>query len=194
MNKLILTDADGVLLNWLDAFDTWMADRGFEKGPEQEYDLSKAYDLSRVEISDLIKFFNESAAIGYLGPWVDSMKYVRKLHEEYGYRFRVITSLSNDLYAAKARVGNLKALFGTAIESVTCLECGANKVSELTQYADTGMYWIEDKPENAQDGADLGLNAILVRQSYNLHAEVNDNVTCVYNWREIYEHITGQYA
>jgi len=31
MNKIILTDADGVLLDWEYAFDVWMRTHGFNK-------------------------------------------------------------------------------------------------------------------------------------------------------------------
>ena len=48
MEKIIVTDADGVLLNWEYAFCVWMADQGYTqilKGNE-EYDLCKRFNTS----------------------------------------------------------------------------------------------------------------------------------------------------
>ena len=45
--KLILTDADGVLLNWEYAFSCWMEQKGCEKQPGAnfQYDISKSFNV-----------------------------------------------------------------------------------------------------------------------------------------------------
>jgi uncharacterized HAD superfamily protein len=46
------------------------------------------------------------------------------------------------------------------------------------------MLFIEDKPENAVLGADLGLNTIIVDHSYN--RELNDSrIRRAHTWKEI---------
>jgi hypothetical protein len=146
-------------------------------------------DMTQEEIKKLVKFFNESAAIGFLPALRDSVYYVRRLHEEYGYRFRVITSLSLDQNAGKLREMNLHKIFGDAIESVICLATGADKDAALAPYKDSGLYWIEDKPQNADCGHALGLKSILIEHGHNM-----DHV-CPYpivkNWKEIYSVIVG---
>ena len=66
--KLILTDADGCLLDWEWAFNVWMQEHGFEEvaGSKLQYDMSLRYGISKDQIRKLIKVFNESAAIGFL--------------------------------------------------------------------------------------------------------------------------------
>jgi hypothetical protein len=96
----------------------------------------------------------------------------------------VITSLSLDRNAAKLREMNLNKLFGNAIESVICLDTGADKDSALEFYRDSGMWWIEDKPENADVGHAMGLKSILVEHGHNMHHVCPYPV--VKNWREIY--------
>jgi len=60
MEKMILTDADGVLLNWEFAFDCWMEARGHKKVRSDCYDMALSYGVEKVEIKRSIKLFNES--------------------------------------------------------------------------------------------------------------------------------------
>lgn len=186
-NKLILTDADGVLLDWEWAFKVWMTERGyqFEESGKTTYYLHHHYKgTTKEEIKKLVKIFNESAAIGFLPALRDSVYYVKRLHEEHGYQFRVITSLSLDKNAAKLREMNLRKIFGDAIESVICLDTGADKDEALEPYRNSGLWWIEDKPENADVGYALGLKSILVEHGHNMHHLCNYNVAK--NWKQIY--------
>ena len=190
-NKLILTDADGVLLDWEWAFTVWMTERGYTQKPDKKltyYLHDHFHDLTHAEAKKVVKTFNESAAIGFLPALRDSAYYVKRLHEEHGYRFRVITSLSLDKNAQKLREMNMRKLFGNAIEDVICLDTGADKDTALAPYKDSGMWWIEDKPENADVGHGIGLNAILVEHGHNMHHECTYPI--VKNWKEVYELIT----
>lgn len=191
--QTILVDADGVLLNWEYAFAIWMEQHGFEKQPGSEfvYDIGDRYGISKSQGRTLIRNFNESAAIGFLPPLRDAMYYVKRLHEEHGYVFHCITSLSTDVNAQRLREMNLRKLFGdTAFESIVCLETGADKQEALEPYRDSGCWWIEDKPENAEVGLDLGLRSVLMEHGHNMdHA--NERLPVVRNWREIYDLITS---
>ena len=190
--NLILVDADGVLLDWEFAFSIWMEEHGFVKrdGHQFEYDIGSRYGIDRDQSFKLIKMFNESAAIGFLPPLRDAMYYVKRLHEEHGYVFHCITSLSTDVNAGRLREMNLRKLFGkTAFEGVTCLATGADKTSALEFYRDSYLWWIEDKPENADLGYDLGLRSILMEHGHNMHHVCPYPV--VKNWREIYAIITS---
>ena len=184
MKKLILTDCDGVLLNWEYAFDCWMEDRGNKLITKDTYDICVRYGITKFEARGQIKIFNECAAIGFLPPLRDAMHYVKKLHEEHGYVFRVITSLSTDPYAKKLRIRNLEKLFGTAIDDVICLATGADKDDVLEPYRDSGLFWLEDKEENAELGKAMGLKSLLIEHEHNMD---NTNVPIVKNWKEIYE-------
>ena len=191
--QVILVDADGVLLNWEYAFSIWMETHGFNKvpGSEFEYDIGQRYNIDHAQGRKLIKIFNESAAIGFLPPLRDAMYYVKRLHEEHGYVFHCITSLSTDINATRLREMNLRKLFGnTAFERVTCLDTGADKNYALEEYAGSGCWWVEDKPENAEVGHELGLKSILMEHGHNM-SHANEQIPVVKNWREIYEIITS---
>lgn len=185
-NKVILTDVDGVLLDWEYAFGVWMARNGFEAVVPNVYDMALKYDMEKAECKKLIRQFNESAWIEKLGPLRDAIKYVKKIHEECGYVFHVITSLSNDPYAQELRTKNLKNVFGdTIFEKFVYLDTGEDKDEALEPYRDSGCVWVEDKPENAMVGYNMGLNAILMGHDHNeLQAGECARVNC---WKDIYE-------
>ena len=192
LHQLILVDADGVLLDWEYAFNIWMQEHGFTEvpGSKLNYDMSVRYGISREQIVKLIRIFNESAAIGFLPALRDAMYYVKRLHEEHGFRFHCITSLSLDPNAQKLREMNLNKLFGpTAFERVVCLDTGAHKDDALEEYEGTGCWWIEDKPENAEAGYNAGLKCLLVEHGHNMHY-YHEGITLVKNWREIYARVT----
>lgn len=191
--KVILVDVDGVLLDWLYSFTQWMNRHGYDEfcvNGSQEYDIGKRYGLSHVEKERLVRMFNESAGIRKLPQLRDAVKYVRKLHEDHGYIFRVISSLSLDTYAGHLRTKNLIEMFGpTVFESYVYLDTGADKDEALEQYRGSGCFWIEDKMENVELGLELGLDSILVAHDFNLDYE--GLAPRAKNWKEIYEIIVG---
>lgn len=185
--SLILTDADGVLLDWNASFREWLSDRGYTEIRDDVYDLHICYDIAKEEAKALIRQFNESAAICQIGPFRDSVWWVKRIHQELGYRFRVITSMSLCRYAYGARQINLRNHFGDAIESLISLDTGAGKYDILSRQP-KGLYWIEDKYENAIDGYSLGLKSILVEHNHNLDRipHLPKDVPVVRDWGEIY--------
>ena len=191
--KLILTDADGVLLDWEWAFDVWMQEHGFAEVADSKlnYDMSVRYGISKEQVTKLIRIFNESAAIGFLPALRDAVFYVKRLHEEHGYVFHCITSLSLDANAQRLRKMNLQKLFGkTVFERIVCLDTGADKQEALEEYKGTGLIWIEDKPENAIAGYNVGLQSFLVEHGHNMNYQ-QQGITLVKNWKHIYEIVTG---
>ena len=193
MSTVILTDVDGVLLNWEYAFDTWMQTHGHSRveGGQFKYDIGKRYNISYEQGRQLIKYFNESAAIGFLPPLRDAMHYVKKLHEEHGFVFHAITSLSLDKNAIHLREMNLKKLFGdTAFEKIICLDTGADKDDALLPYKDSDLFWIEDKIVNCELGTRLGLKSLLMEHGHNMNFE-HQEIPRVKNWREVYDIVLG---
>jgi hypothetical protein len=189
---VILTDADGVLLNWEYAFDIFMRDKGYIPDPDlkNSYKLSDSYGITKENARAYVREFNESAAIGFLPPLRDAMHYVQKLHREHGFVFHVISSLSLNPYAGELRKRNLQKLFGeTAFVGFTFLDCGADKDEALEDWRGSELWWIEDKIENAVLGWELGLNSILMEHGHNMHFG-DKNIPVVKNWKEIYERIT----
>jgi beta-phosphoglucomutase-like phosphatase (HAD superfamily) len=187
-DKVILVDCDGVLLDWGYAFQQWMKRHGYIMKNPDVYDVGFMYGLERNEKRRLCRMFNESATIRKVPPLRDSIKYVKKLHEEHGYIFHAITSLSNDEYAQHLRTKNLQELFGpTVFEKYVYLDTGADKDEVLEAYRGTGCVWVEDKPENATAGAKVGLESLVMEHGYNKDCDF----PLMRNWKDIYEYILG---
>ena len=186
-NKVILTDCDGVILDWEYSFKKWMTRHGYVVVKDDCYDIAEAFGLEKKLAKMLVRMFNESAWIRKLPPLRDAIKYMKMLHEDHGFVFHAITSLSNDYYAQHLRTKNLIELFGlTVFEQYVYLDTGEDKDEELVKYKDSGCYWVEDKPENALCGLKFGLKPLLVSHDFN--DDFNDaSVTKVKNWKEIYE-------
>jgi len=189
--KVILTDADGVLLDWLYAFDQWMMRHGFKIKNPNMYRVADRFELVDREGKMFAKMFNESAWIRKLPPFRDAIHYVKKLHEKHGYVFHCISSLSDDEYSQHLRTKNLRELFGdTVFERYIYLDTGADKDNALEFYRDSECWWLEDKPSNAELGHRLGLRPLLMEHDHNLD-HVSESVDRVRNWKEIYERIVG---
>jgi len=144
MNKTILTDCDGVLLDWETAFHAWMKTHGYTQSVTGVYEMDVAYGIPRSECKRLVRVFNESAWMGFLPALRDARSGVAKL-VEHGYTFLCITSLSLDEKAKMLRISNLKNIFGKDVFedvkmkhlSLTKIqECGGLKIKLKMQSAD----------------------------------------------------------
>jgi len=196
MKKIILTDCDGVCLDWEYAFDVYMRQHGFNKqeGGQFKYNVGAKYGIDADQGKRLIKIFNESAHMGFLPPMRDAMYYIKRLHEEHGYVFHAITSLSKDENSQELRRMNLRKLFGeTAFDRFVFLDTGEDKDGILEEYAGTGFWWIEDKIVNCQVGLENGLKPLLMEHGHNMDYE-DPQIPKVKNWKEVYHRIIGNPA
>tara|TARA_B110000503_G_scaffold134325_1_gene213134 strand:+ start:918 stop:1376 length:459 start_codon:yes stop_codon:yes gene_type:complete len=150
--------------------------------------MNEKYNIPRNQANFMVRVFNQSANMKNLPPLWDAMKYVKKLHEEHGFVFHMITSMTHNIYAQELRTQNLISLFGnTAIEKFIYLQCGSDKDLALFNYKDSDLFWIEDKPKNADLGLELGLDSILMRHHHNM--DYKGNAKIANNWKEIYDFI-----
>lgn len=189
MDKRIILDCDGVLLDWAYAFDVWMVEHGYSKisNTNQYYDQTRRYGISHVEAVSQIKKFNESGCVGFIPAFRDSVEYVTKL-SELGWKFEVISCLDKDKYAQKLRQKNLLHLFGDVFDFIDCaLDFTVGKEQYLLdRYKGKNYYWIEDSVDHAESGKRVGLNSIVMDHPYNKEWDGPR----VKNWKEIYQIIT----
>jgi FMN phosphatase YigB (HAD superfamily) len=196
MNKVILTDADGVLVTWLDGFEKFMDFKGYQVTPNtrHEYAMADRYNITVSRSFELVREYNESSFIEDLPPFMDSTEYIPKL-VDHGFKFICVSSLSSNPEAAKCRKKNLETLFGDNFLDVLCLEMGSFKGPTLEQWKDSGLFWIEDHIKNAEAGHNLGLKTILIQHDHNQHYDTNEFpiVGPENPWKEIYELICKEY-
>ena len=186
--KLILTDADGVLLDWGTTFEAWMNAEGWkiEGRNEASYGLENRFGISRKRADDLVTAFNKSDYMEHLTPWRDAVPYVKRLGD-HGYKFVVITSMGSDERAKELRWKNLRNLFGHVFDALHTLDMHQSKSDILSAYGEA--IWIEDHPHNANDGLVHGHETYLMDAPYNRIDEVHDEVIRVKDWQELYNHI-----
>ena len=191
--KVIVTDCDGVLLDWEEGFAVWMEHNGHDMVPDGKliYNIAERYGMEYEKGKQLVKQFNQSAAMGFLPPLRDAQYYVKLLSEKHQYKFLVLTSLSLDPYAKMLRERNLTKIFGDCFTDVICLDTGADKDDDLAVLAKkySGHWWIEDKPANVVAGCEAGFRSILIEHGHNMNHEFDNglDVTVAKTWEEIYD-------
>ena len=69
-NRIILTDVDGVLLEWENHFTKWMVTCGhkLKENFKSEYDMQKRFSDHNIDIKSKIREFNRSAWMGTQPP------------------------------------------------------------------------------------------------------------------------------
>lgn len=198
-NRIILTDVDGVLLEWEHHFTKWMLQRNYynEQGEaiypyklipnkQNTYEMAERFGLTKFQIRKEIREFNKSAWMGTQEPMADCVQWVKLLHAE-GWTFIPITSQTSDLPAQALRKTRLNTIFGdTVFSNYHILDTGADKDDVLSQFKDTGLWWVEDKPHNVLTGLKFGLRCIIIDHEYNRDFEHPD-VVRVNNWQEIHK-------
>ena len=203
-NRIILTDVDGVLLEWEHHFTKWMLQRTLfdKKGSryhpyklledkENTYEMAERFGITIPEIRKEIREFNRSAWMGTQRPMPDSQTWVKLLHAE-GWTFIPITSQTSDKPAQELRKRRLGELFGKQVFSnYHILGTGADKDSALAEFHNTGLYWVEDKPKNALAGLNYGLKVILYNRPYNQNFD-HPEIIRVNNWKDIHQILSGK--
>ena len=203
-NRIILTDVDGVLLEWEHHFIKWMLNRSYFEnevgegytgkriypyklldGKENTYEMAERFGLTKTEVRKEIREFNKSAWMGNQPPMHDSQTWVKLLAAE-GWTFIPITSQTSDIPAQLLRKKRLGELFGDHIfTNYHILDTGSDKDHALAEFHNTGLYWVEDKPKNALAGLKYGLKPILINHTYNQDFSHPDIIR-VNNWKDIH--------
>jgi len=194
VNKIILTDVDGVIFDWHTAFVKWMELQGYSSTGviHHDSDIHNEFGISFQEALAKREEFNASMICSVLEPFRESEVWVHKLKEE-GFQFIAITSLSDKPIAHYYRYLNLEEYFDVeTFADVKCLPAGADKTEALMEFKDTGLIFIDDKITNIETALKLGLTPVLMKHPYNSHY-INPKVKKVSNWVDLYDFIKLTY-
>ena len=191
-NRIILTDVDGVLLEWENHFTKWMISCGYKLKDNfvSEYNMQKRFEDHNLNIKTEIREFNKSAWMGTQPPMPESQTWVKLLHAE-GWTFIPISSQTSDIPAQELRKRRLEELFGEyAFYNFHILETGQDKDDILAEFHGTGLWWVEDKWTNALAGLKYGLKPLFIDHPYNREYSHPD-ITRVNNWKQIHEIVSN---
>ena len=195
MEKLILTDVDGAVLDWLTPFEEFAIEKGCKiiVDNKDSYLLAQRLDVNLTKLTQLLNEFNTSDRVANLEPLPGAVEYITKLYNE-GFSFSAITSIGQHPATGRLRHANMQKHFGDVFNKrIHHLPMGASKKEMLSKWEHTGTLWVEDHYDHALAGHKLGLNSVLITHPYNAHhnvpfARVDLNTA----WQEIYRMATHE--
>ena len=194
VDKIILTDIDGVVFDWHTAFVKWMELQGYSSTGVIHHDaeIHNEFGISLQEATVKREEFNASMSCSILEPMRQSVEYINKLHQE-GFHFIAITSLSDKPIAQYYRYLNVEDYFETDVfVDVKCLPAGAPKLDAMMDFENSGLIYVDDRISNLEDALKVGLKPVMMKHAYNIHYN-NKKVKQVANWQDIYNYVQETY-
>ena len=178
---IILTDIDGVVLDWVGALKIFLQHSGIKTATPDptEWHLDKW--ILAPNPNKVIDNFNKTAMFGKLRPFVDAKYMIPKLSNSF--TFVGITSCSSDEETVVRRFNNIEDIFPGIFYNIHFLDLGDSKTDALNEYAPT--IWVEDNTSNALAGAHSGHECFLINRSYNVN-DKPDGVKKIDSWHDIY--------
>lgn len=191
--KLILTDVDGVVLQWGKTFGQYIKDMGLV--PETHnirpaYKVEKLLNITKDEAIVLIDEFHHSDHFKNLIPYHDALVYIHALAQK-GYRFIAITACgdSNNKIIYNNRYKNLNKYFLNIFEDLHIMSLRASKAEYLSRYKNA--YWIEDTLKNAITGLEFGHSTFFINRGEDTRNQgSHPSITEFSSWKEIYTQLT----
>lgn len=168
MKKTILTDCDGVLLNWLSGLPGFLEDAGHDTSH-----LKSLLDGNQfVPFFDLFMVDNEQDALEMMDRYHQSEHLTRLPEMEPGsseairrlgqdYEIIVVTSFSDNKIAQRNREENLRLRYGDAITDLVCLPFSADKTEALKSIAKRcdAKIWLDDQIKHVHHGTNAGIDS-----------------------------------
>jgi DNA-binding beta-propeller fold protein YncE len=203
MNKpTILTDVDGVLLNFLKAFSEFLKSKSlfkeeFEfkiKGNEY-FDLKELITLScPVECESIINEFYLSKEIGKLKEQQDGLTdIIQSLNNDFN--LICITCIGTTEHLKEQRQKNLINVFGDCFKEIHCINITDSKedlISSLSKKYDVITY-VDDRLKHINEAINAGVKPILFIQGYP-HNEESNEYYVANCWHDIKSIISSELA
>lgn len=184
MNKTIIVDVDGVILDY---------HKGIIEAYEEHYiECDSPTDLEDVFSPTVgkgfIALFNQTTKFSELKPYRDADVYLKKLYDE-GYTIKLITACGDSLNTQQLRLDNLRNVFGDIFDEIHMIGLGKSKYEYLKSYTETDFVYIDDSYDHYLDAETLGLDAIMMETEFNKSIKTKR----VKNWIKLYEYINRKY-
>jgi FMN phosphatase YigB (HAD superfamily) len=181
---MILTDVDGVLLNWIHGFKEFVELKGFTVDTDEPYHYDLRTWLKTDNVLPLIEEFNYSSYFKQLKPIAGAVDAMSRLSKKY----QIVVISSCGVGLEEARTENLVNVFGDIFKDIICIPLAVSKERYLARYKN--CWWIEDNYEHAKSGADLGHTTLLFKKYTNqTHRDnhigrtpIEDNLVFIDHW------------
>lgn len=181
MKKVLLTDVDGVLVDWVGSFGRYAESQGHKlrmKTPET-WEMTEWLGVEGSTIQKLIKEFNSSKAFAEIPVFKDALSALPEISRYYD--LVAITCCSSDPETVANRKKNLEML-NVKFKEIHCLNATESKSRLLNAYAPT--IWVEDRIEGAEAGHSAGHRAFLRDTTYNNNFSHPD-IGRITSWNDI---------
>lgn len=194
----IITDVDGVLLDWFNGFEDWIVNvkgvKPLHDATPSMYKLTDKYPMSSKDIVKYIEEFNSSETFGKLNAVNGAVEYINYLLVD---STKDVAWLSSGSVEGKEeacfdmRSKNLRERFGKDMPG-TLLVMGASKKDYLAKYKEEygdSLVFIEDSLDHAEVAVELGIKTILLHYPYNANKNRSKLLYGAKDWKEVYDRI-----
>lgn len=196
-DKFIYSDVDECVVKWFPNFSNdVLKARGYKVIDPSAYYIHHHFDVGDDIVHELIQDYHASGALRHLPPIDDSVHFLRRICEDFGYKIVFITACGD--YSQKCREYEdryhcLKNLFGKEnIHNLHCVSTSSKKLPILKKYNDTGSLWIDDNIENVEMGILLGYESYIYESPFNKHYE--GLAPRIKSWKHVYNIISKKEA
>lgn len=184
LEKTIIVDVDGVLLNYHDMFiEEYSNHFSYHENPQC---LTDEFDSTVLD--GLITLFSQTTKFSNLEPFKKSDVYLKKLYND-GFTINVITACGNSGLTRELRLKNLEKVFGDIFNDITFVGLGDSKIDYLKTFKGSNLVYVEDKFEHYLDGETVGLDSIMMATNYNHGLDTKR----MEDWSEIYQYIIDKH-
>jgi beta-phosphoglucomutase-like phosphatase (HAD superfamily) len=195
MNKTILTDVDGTLLDFASDFHIWMESRGFKASGSlhDTFEIDVVYGCTRDQAMHEVEAFCEADVFKTLPPILGSLGVIRRLKAN-GWHVVAITSCHASPEARRNREDNLKLLFGIEPADVVFAGLMGDKREILARFP--SAIWVDDHYRHIDEGLAAGHKCFVIDMPYNQQEsnKTNPLVGRIHHWAEVEQWIEAQTA
>jgi len=183
MNKLILTDVDGTLVDFATAFHDWMEEAGHpcNGSLHDTFEIHDVFGCDVEEANRQVELFCSSPVFAQLQPLAGSQEAVARLRAE-GWGFVAITSCAASPEAVRMRRENLRRLY--QIDEVIFAGLMGAKADILRRYP--ASIWVDDHLKHIREGIDTSHKCFVIDREYNRVSDIpQDQYVRVKDWSDI---------
>ena len=193
MNKIFLTDVDGIIFNFIRTFEIWiktkeyhvtrpqLADDNYYLKIEDWLGVTKAKAQALVE-----EFFNTDFSKHFI-TFKDSVDVIHKLKNE-GWNFVAVTAIGGGELAKKHRMAALDYHFGKYVFSdVLTVPPFSSKEEILKTFSPT--LWVDDSPMHIVEGIAAGHFTFHMKREGDTRQTPEEDAIEVTDWHGIYDWI-----
>tara|TARA_Y100001934_G_scaffold249578_1_gene311148 strand:+ start:1343 stop:1957 length:615 start_codon:yes stop_codon:yes gene_type:complete len=169
-DKIILTDVDGVLLDFSAGFHEYMLQSDFEYNytEKQDWKIYEQFSWTQDEKRQIMTDYAHSTLFSNIPAMECALDVLKGLKDD-GWRFIAITSCMTGSEAQcyettfKNRMDNLQAHFGNIFEDMHLATWDGGKGEFLSKYDPT--WWVDDHIGHAHTGHEMGHKSVIMNSS-----------------------------